>query len=227
MFISIVSLVITLAVYFINKQIYKKWHFFIFMPLLFTPVILILLISVTHLPWPEYIGETHWLLWLLGPATLAFAVPIYENMPLIKKHWLSISSGVLTAVFIAAYSSVWLSRLLHLPDIVQRSMAVRSVTTPFALAAVSSFQGQPDLAAFFVAMTGVLGMMIGDFLFVRLSILQGVAKGAGLGAASHGVGTAKSYELGETEGVISSLVMMLSGVAMVILAPLLNHLLFY
>ncbi len=105
-------------------------------------------------------------------------------------------------------SSVWLARLFTLPDEIQRSPAVRSVTTPFALAASQSLGGQPDLVALFVVVTGVFGMAIGDVLFY-VSIREGMAKGAGFGAASHGAGTARSYELGQQEGVVASPVMML------------------
>ena len=80
--------------------------------------------------------------------------------------------------------------------------------------------------ALFVVITGVFGMAVGDMLFLRLAIREGMAKGAGFGAASHGAGTARSYELGQQEGVVASLVMMLSGVVVVLAAPLVRWLLF-
>ena len=171
-------------------------------------------------------GEAHWLLWLLGPATIAFAVPVYDNLAVIKRHWMSLTAGVTTAVVVAVTSSVWLARLFTLPDEIQRSLAVRSVTTPFALAAAKPIGGQPELVALFVVITGVFGMAVGDALFMRLAIREGMAKGAGFGAASHGAGTARSYELGPQEGVVASLVMMLSGVVMVLAAPLVRLLMF-
>lgn len=81
---------------------------------------------------------------------------------------MSLTAGVLTATVVAVTSSVWLARLFTLPDEIQRSPAVRSVTTPFALAASQSLGGQPDLVALFVVVTGVFGMAIGDVLFLRL-----------------------------------------------------------
>ncbi|VTR56022.1 LrgB-like family [Serratia fonticola] len=85
---------------------------------------------------------------------------------------------------VAVYSSVWLARWLTLPDEVQRSLAVRSITTPFALGAAKQMGGQPDLVALFVVITGVFGMAVGDMLFLRLSVRSGLAKGAGFGASS-------------------------------------------
>lgn len=223
--LSLLCVAITLLIYYLNKRLYRRWRTLLLMPLVMTPLVLVALLMVTHISWQDYIAENHWLLWLLGPATLAFAVPVYENMALIKRHWLSLTAGVVTATVVSVCSSVWLARLLTLPEFIQRSLAVRSITTPFALAAAKPIGGQPDLVALFVVITGVFGMAVGDLLFLRIAIKQGVAKGAGFGAASHGAGTARAYQLGQQEGVVSSLVMMLSGVVTVLLAPLMGHVL--
>lgn len=222
--LSLLCLAATLAIYFINKRLYRRWRKLLLMPLVMTPLVLVALLIITHISWNDYIGESRWLLWLLGPATLAFAVPVYENLAIIRRHWMSLTAGVITATSVAVFSSVWLARLLTLPEEIQRSLAVRSITTPFALAAAKQLGGQPDLVALFVVITGVFGMAIGDLLFIRLAVKQGLAKGAGLGAASHGAGTARAYELGQQEGVVSSLVMMFSGVVTVIIAPAIGHL---
>ena len=221
--LSLLCVVITLLIYYLNKHLYRRWRTLLLMPLVMTPLVLVALLMVTHISWQDYIAESHWLLWLLGPATLAFAVPVYENMAIIKRHWMSLSAGVFTATLVAVCSSVWLARLLTLPESIQRSLAVRSITTPFALAAAGPIGGQPDLVALFVVITGVFGMAVGDVLFLRIAIKQGVAKGAGFGAASHGAGTARAYQLGQQEGVVSTLVMMLSGVLTVIAAPMIGH----
>ncbi|SFR15750.1 MULTISPECIES: LrgB family protein [unclassified Enterobacter] len=224
--IGVLYLAITLIIYFANKRLYRRWRALPFMPLVLTPILLVLMLVLGHISYQNYMGETQWLLWLLGPSSIAFAVPVYDNMAIIKRHWMSLSAGVLTATVVAVTSSIWLSRLFTLSDEIQRSMAVRSVTTPFALAAAKPLGGQPDLVALFVVVTGVFGMAVGDMLFLRLSIREGMAKGAGFGAASHGAGTARSYELGQQEGVVASLVMMLSGVVMVLVAPLVAWLMF-
>lgn len=224
--LSVACLVITLVLYFANKRLYRRFRKLPLMPLVLTPVLLVLLLVFGHISYQNYMGEAHWLLWLLGPATIAFAVPVYDNLAIIKRHWMSLSAGVVTATVVAVTSSVWLARLFTLPDEIQRSLVVRSITTPFALAAAKSLGGQPELVALFVVVTGVFGMAIGDVLFLRLAIREGMAKGAGFGAASHGAGTARSYELGPQEGVVASLVMMLSGVVMVLVAPMVGWLMF-
>lgn len=224
--LSILCLLITLGLYYANKRLYRRFRKLPLMPLVFTPLLLVALLIFGHISYKNYIGEAHWLLWLLGPATIAFAVPVYDNLAVIKRHWMSLTAGVATATVVAVTSSVWLARLFTLPDEIQRSLAVRSITTPFALAAAKPLGGQPELVALFVVITGVFGMAVGDALFIRLAIREGMAKGAGFGAASHGAGTARSYELGQQEGVVASLVMMLSGVVTVLAAPLVSLILF-
>jgi len=224
--LGLVCLAVTLLIYFANKRLYRRFRTLPLMPLVCTPIVLVLMLVFGHISYQKYMGEAHWLLWLLGPATIAFAVPVYDNLAMIKRHWMSLTAGTLTATVVAVTSSVWLARLFTLPDEIQRSLAVRSVTTPFALAAAKPLGGQPDLVALFVVVTGVFGMAVGDMLFLRLAIREGMAKGAGFGAASHGAGTARSYELGQQEGVVASLVMMLSGVVMVLIAPLVARIMF-
>lgn len=162
--LSVLCLVVTLALYFANKRLYRRFHRLPLMPLVFTPILLVLILVFGHISYQNYMGEAHWLLWLLGPATIAFAVPVYDNLAVIKRHWMSLTAGVTTAVVVAVTSSVWLARLFTLPDEIQRSLAVRSITTPFALAAAKPIGGQPELVALFVVITGVFGMAVGDAL---------------------------------------------------------------
>lgn len=175
--LSVLCLVITLGIYFANKRLYRRFRKLPLMPLVLTPALLVLMLVFGHISWQNYIGESHWLLWLLGPATIAFAVPVYDNLAIIKRHWMSLTAGVVTATVVAVTSSVWLARLFTLSDEIQRSLAVRSVTTPFALAAAEPLGGQPDLVALFVVVTGVFGMAVGDALFLRLSIRKAWQKG--------------------------------------------------
>lgn len=223
--LSVLCLVITLGIYFANKRLYRRFRKLPLMPLVLTPALLVLMLVFGHISWQNYIGESHWLLWLLGPATIAFAVPVYDNLAIIKRHWMSLTAGVVTATVVAVTSSVWLARLFTLSDEIQRSLAVRSVTTPFALAAAEPLGGQPDWWRCSWSSLACLAWRSATRYFC-VSIQEGMAKGAGFGAASHGAGTARSYELGQQEGVVASLVMMLSGVVMVLAAPLVARVMF-
>ena len=126
--LSMLCLAITLVIYFLNKRLYRRFRKLPLMPLVLTPTLLVMLLVFGNISWQNYIGEAHWLLWLLGPATIAFAVPVYDNRAIIKRHWMSLTAGVLTATVVAVTSSVWLARLFTLPDEIQRSLrCVRSL----------------------------------------------------------------------------------------------------
>ena len=195
------------------------------MPLMLAPLLLVMMVIVFRIPYQSYMQDSHWLMWMLGPATVAFAIPVYDNRELIRRHWLSLSVGVMVSVMVAVVSTVFLARLFHLPELLQRSLAMRSITTPFAVEATKSVGGQSDLTALFVVLTGLIGMAIGEVILTVLSIRSRLGKGASLGASAHGAGTAKAYQLGSSEGVVSSVVMMIAGMVTVLLAPAIGHIL--
>lgn len=146
-----------------------------------------LMLVFGHISQQNYIGESHWLLWLLGPATIAFAVPVYDNLAIIRRHWMSLSAGVVTATVVAVCSSVWLARLFTLPDEIQRSGGAFGDHAVCA----GSRQTARRSAGSGGAVCGRHRRIrhgSGDVLFLRLSIREGMAKGAGFGAASHGAG---------------------------------------
>ena len=223
--LSLLCLALTLLFYYLSKWLYGRVRILPLMPLLLAPALLVALVLLCHIPYETYMADSHWLLWLLGPATVAFAIPVYENQALMRKHWLSLSLGVLASVVMAVCSSVLLARWLGLSDMLQRSLAMRSITTPFAVEASKRVGGQSDLTALFVVLTGVIGMAVGDLVLRRLAIRSKLGKGAGFGASAHGAGTARAYQMGNEEGVVASMVMMIAGMVTVLLAPLLGQLL--
>ena len=107
----------------------------------------------------------------------------------------------------------------------ERSLSVRSISTPFAIAAAPSVGGQAELAAVFVVITGLIGMVLGEWLLGWLPVRSKLAKGALFGAGAHAVGTATAHKRDTEEGVISSLTMIIAGILMVLLAPWLAGLL--
>ncbi|MBE3657947.1 murein hydrolase effector protein LrgB [Vibrio navarrensis] len=223
--LSAICFVLTLLLYYASKYLYRRRPSLLLMPLLLAPLLLVVMVTGLHIPYQTYMADSQWLLWLLGPATVAFAIPVYDNRVLIKQHWLSLTVGVLVSVVVAVGSTVALARLLSLPELLQRSLAMRSITTPFAVEATKVIGGQSELAALFVVLTGVIGMAMGEIILTSLAIRSRLSKGASLGASAHGAGTAKAYQLGSSEGVVSSVVMMLSGMVTVLLAPWIDHLL--
>jgi predicted murein hydrolase (TIGR00659 family) len=212
--------VLTVALYFASKALYARFRSPWLTPLLAVPAVLAAIVVVARIPYAVYFQDTRWLMWLLGPATVAFAVPIYEYRELLKRHWISLTVGVTVGIVVAVGGSLALSKLLHLSPELQRSLMTRSVSTPFALAVSDKIHAPKDLTALFVIATGVCGMLFGELVLALVPLRTRLARGALFGAAAHGVGTAKARELGSEEGVVASLTMMIAGVVMVLLAPL-------
>jgi predicted murein hydrolase (TIGR00659 family) len=212
--------VLTVALYFASKALYARFRSPWLTPLLAVPAVLAAIVVIARIPYAVYFQDTRWLMWLLGPATVAFAVPIYEYRDLLRRHWISLTVGVTVGIVVAVGGSLALSKLLHLSPELQRSLMTRSVSTPFALAVSDKIHAPKDLTALFVIATGVCGMLFGELVLALVPLRTRLARGALFGAAAHGVGTAKARELGSEEGVVASLTMMIAGVVMVLLAPL-------
>ncbi|POR49878.1 putative murein hydrolase (TIGR00659 family) [Paraburkholderia eburnea] len=216
--------ILTVVLYFASKSLYARFRSPWLTPLVAVPAVLAALVLLLHIPYPVYFQDTRWLMWLLGPATVAFAVPIYEYRDLLKRHWISLTVGVTVGIIVAVGGSLVLAKLLHLSPDLQRSLMTRSISTPFALAVCDKIHAPRDLTALFVIATGVCGMLFGELVLGLVPLRTRLARGALFGAAAHGVGTAKARELGREEGVVASLTMMIAGVVMVLLAPALGFL---
>lgn len=162
--IGLLSLLATLACYWANKRWFRRHPHPLLMPIVATPAVLIWLTQLAHVSYPQYIAQTHWLVWLLGPATVAFALPLHAQRQLLVKHWMSIATGVLVASAVSISTSVWFAQAIGLPDMLQRGLAVRSVTTPFAIEAGRTLGGSTDLVSLFVLLTGISGMLMGEIV---------------------------------------------------------------
>lgn len=218
-------LLVTVLLYLAIKRVHRRYPHQWLAPFIVVPVILIAILLIAHVPYASYASRSHWLSWMLGPATVAFAVPIYDHRRTIRQHWMPLAVGVVVGMSVAVGSSVALARCFALPTALERSLAVRSISTPFAMMAAPELGGTADLAAIFVVVTGMLGMLLGEWVLALLPLRTHVSRGALFGAGAHAAGTATAYRRGTDEGVIASLTMIVAGVAMVICAPLLARLL--
>ncbi|WP_408955212.1 LrgB family protein [Natroniella sp. ANB-PHB2] len=157
---------------------------------------------------------------LLGPATVILAVPLYKKLELLKTNLVSILIGVTVGCTVAITSGWFLAKLFGLSDLVALSVVPKSVTTPIAMEVSEQIGGIPAITVAIVLMTGVLGAVIGPTVCKIFKIKDKVAVGVAMGSASHAVGTAKAMELGETQGAMSSLAIGVAGLITVFIAPL-------
>lgn len=225
--IGVLSLLATVACYAINKRLYRQHPHPLLMPIVATPMVLISLSLLTHVSYPQYIAQTHWLVWLLGPTTVAFALPLYEHRELLRKHWMSITTGVLAASVVSISTTIAFAEAFGLSEALQKGLAVRSITTPFAIEAEKVLGGPTDLAALFVLLTGISAMLLGETVLRLLPRIRSkLATGASWGGAAHGSGVARARQAGEVQAVMASLVMMIAGAVNVLAAPWVRMLFF-
>lgn len=215
----------TILLYLLSKALYRRWPTWWMTPLATTPVLLIAALVACHASYHDYNLGTRWLITLLGPATVAFAIPIYEQRGLIRRHWPILVLGAVIGSATAVASAWALASILGLDDSLRLSLLPRSMSTPFAMIVSGDIGGMPDLTAVFVIFTGVFGAALGDLMLNWLPLRSVLARGALFGMGAHGAGVARAYEVGSEEGSIAGLVMILVGLLNVLMAPLLAHLL--
>lgn len=224
MMLAAFCVLLTVALYFANKQLYRRWPRLLFSPVILTPALIVVALVVIGIPFDTYLTDTHWLLWFLGPATVAFAVPIYQHRTLIRDHWLALLAGTVIGVTVAVSTSWGLGQVFELPPEVAHSLLLRSVSTPFALEMATQMGGRADMTAMFVVFTGLAGIITGELILALLPRKSSLSRGASYGATAHALGTVKAREHSEQTGVMASLLMIFSGLMMVALLPLLTRL---
>ncbi len=218
-------LVLTLLAYLCSRWLYRRSGRYLLSPLILVPALLLAAAVPLHTAYAEYSRNTHWLMSVLGPVTVAFAVPIWQQRALLARHWPALSLGMLVGSAASIASSWGLAHLLALDSAVSLSLLPRSITTPFAMPLARDLGGVPELTAVFVMLTGVLGAMLGGLLLKYLPLRTPLARGALFGVGAHGAGVSRAHEVGGEEGSVAGLVMVLTGLLNLFAAPLLATLL--
>ncbi len=215
----------TIALYLAARHVHRRWPWWWTSPLVTTPALLGVIAGTLHTSYSEYIRSTHWLMVLMGPATVAFAVPIYEQRAVIRRYWPVLIVCVLAGSAVAMATAWFLASLLGLTGSLRLSLLPRSISTPFAMSVSGDIGGTPDLTAVFVVITAVFGTAIGELLLSLLPLKTGAARGALFGMGAHGAGVAKAGTIGQEEASVASLVMVMAGLVNVLAAPLVAWLL--
>ena len=159
--------------------------------------------------------------YLLTPATVCLAIPLYKQLSLLKKHWKAVTAGLVVGVVSSAAGVTALALIFNLDHAQFVTLLPKSVTSAIGLGIAEELGGMPSLAVAVIVLTGVMGNVIARGLCRILRITEPVAQGLGIGAASHAVGTAKALEMGEVQGAMSSLAVAVAGILTVAAAPFL------
>lgn len=181
-------------------------------PVLLTTPALIAILLVTHTPYPAYLDATQMLVFLLGPAVVGLAVPIWAQRAVIRRLAFPIAMALGAGAMTAIASAVGILSLFGAPREVLASIAPRATTTPVAMEMAAALGGVPALAAVIVLFAGVLGAMTATPLFDRLGIRDYRARGFAVGVSAHGIGAARAFQVDGTAGAFASLGMALNAV---------------
>jgi len=190
-------------------------------PVLVTMLVIIAVLSVSGVAYQTYFDSAKMVHLLLGPATVALAVPLYRQLPSLIRSWYAVLATALAGSAVALISVVVSARLLGASSAVQLSLAPKSVTTPIAMGVSERIGGIPSLTAVLVVLTGVAGAIFGTWILNLARVRSPSARGLAFGISAHAIGTTRAFQEGETQGAYAGLAIGLAGIVTAILTPLL------
>jgi predicted murein hydrolase (TIGR00659 family) len=213
-------LTLTLCVYLFTLTIYKRANSNSFLlPVLTSVVILVPILQWTDTPYEHYFEGAQFIQLLIGPATVALAIPLYKQLKLLRQHWKPIMAALFVGTNVAMFSTVFIAWALGGSSAIIIAMMPKSATMPIAMALVDYFGSEPSLAAVSVAITGIGGTIIAVPLLRMMKVTDPITEGFTLGLTAHAIGTARSMQLNQTTGAFSALGMSLTGIATALLMP--------
>lgn len=216
--------VATLVFYELGLLIKKRFRLAILNPLLLASIGVILFLRLVGVEYTSYNEGAKYISYLLTPATVALAVPLYEQVELLRRNLAAVLSAILAGTLTALCCVILLCRAFSLEHALAVSFLPKSITTAIGMSLSQELGGVASLTVAAIAITGVVGAVCAEGLFKLLRIREPIAKGLALGTASHAIGTSRALELGEVEGAMSSLSIAVAGLLTVVLAPLFVHL---
>lgn len=214
------GVVISLAAYFIGMYVKKRFGKGFLNPLLIAAVLVIAVLLIFRIDYSAYMASAGYLSWLLTPATVCLAVPLYSQLQALKKNIRAILIASAAGVLTSLLSILLLALLFGLGHADYVTLLPKSVTTAIGLGISEELGGYPSITAAVIILTGIMGNVSGELVCRLFRITHPVAKGLAMGTASHAIGTAKALEWGELEGAMSSLAIVISGLLTVVGASL-------
>ncbi len=216
--------VISLAAYEGGLLLKKKFKLAVLNPLLIGTICVMAILSLLDVEYSQYNESASYISYLLTPATVCLAVPLYRQLTLLKNNVKAVAGGIASGVLASLVSVFLLAKLFGLNHEQYVTLLPKSITTAIGLGISEELGGIPTITVAVIIVTGILGNVIAEFVFKLFHIEEPIAKGLALGTASHAIGTAKAMEMGEVEGAMSSLAIAVAGLVTVIGASLFANL---
>lgn len=210
------GVVLSLLAYGIGVLLKKRFSCAIANPLLIAITITIVVLVGGKIEYQTYYASAQYLSYLLTPATVCLAIPLYEQVERLKENWKAISLGILSGVFTSLLSVFCLAVLFHLDQKEYITLLPKSITTAIGLGMSEELGGYVTITVAVIVITGVFGNMMAATVCKVFRITEPIAKGVAIGSSAHAMGTAKAMEMGEIEGAMSSLSIAVAGIVTVI-----------
>lgn len=219
---SFFGIVLSFAVYMFFFLIKEKFKIKnpLFNPLLWTSVVIIVFLMVTKIDFEVYNASAKYVTFWLTPVTICLAIPLYRRIKELKENILAIVISIICGCIGHALVMVVIATAVKMQDVLTYSVMPKSVTTAIAMGLAEKIGGIPAVTIVGVTIAGLSGAVIGPTILKICRIKEPVAQGLAIGTASHAVGTSKAMELGEIQGAMSSLAIVVTGVLTVIVVPI-------
>ena len=211
---------LSLVAYMVGVFLKKKFKSGIFNPLLISIIITIVVLLVSGVDYEIYNEGAKYLSWLLTPATVCLAIPLYEQWELLRKNYKAVMLGLLAGVVTSLCTVLVLCYVLKLSHEEYVTLLPKSITTAIGMGISEELGGYVTITVAVIVVTGVIGNILGELICKVFKIEEPISKGLALGCSAHAIGTAKAIEMGEIEGAMSGLAIAVSGILTVVMAPL-------
>lgn len=219
------GVVVSLLAYMLGVYLRKKFAIAILNPLLVSVVVTILVLVAGKVDYDIYYEGAKYISWFLTPATVCLAIPLYEQLILLKKNLKAVIIGITSGVLASLLTVFLLSLLMGLSHKEYVTLLPKSITTAIGMGVSEELGGYVTITVAVIVITGVLGNILAEPVCKLFRITEPIAKGVAIGSSSHAIGTAKAMEMGEIEGAMSSLSIAVAGILTVIGASIFSKLL--
>lgn len=217
-------LTVTVGVFLVAQQLAKTARYHpVVNPVLISVILVAAILAITRTEYRTYFAGAQFVHFLLGPATVALAIPLYRNRALVRSALLPIVAALLVGAPVAILSAVAIAKVMGAPSGITLALSSKSVTAGIAMGVAQQIGADPTLAAVFVICTGIFGAMTVTPLMNLFRIKDFAARGFAAGLASHGIGTARAFQVDGVAGAFAGLAMALNGLATALLAPVILH----
>ena len=215
-----IGVVISLLAYEIGAFLRKKTKKTFMNPLLISIVLVIVFLLVFDIKYENYNRSAQYISYLLTPATVSLAIPLYRQIELLKKNIGAILIGISSGVLTSLVSVLLLSLIFGLSHAEYVTLLPKSITAAIGMVVSEELGGYATITVAIIAVTGILGNMVAESVCKFIRIKSPIARGLAIGTSSHAAGTSKAMEMGQIEGAMSSLAIVIAGLLTVILAPI-------